>query len=193
MFQYLLFFGAALQLLGSLHYAKETLSARTKPNRVTWFMWSLAPLIATAAALANGVQWAVLPVFMAGFGPLLVFLSSFINKKSFWKLEKFDYLCGFFSILALILWYLTNEPNIAILFAIISDGFAAIPSLIKSWKHPETETVSPYLATIFASLTSFLIIKKWSFSEYAFPVYLIIVCTTFVVFIWRNKFRQTKQ
>jgi len=31
-----------------------------------------------------------------------------------------------------------------------------------------------------------LIIKEWNFSEYAFPAYLIIICTTIVVFIWRG-------
>lgn len=187
MFTYIIFFGGVgLQLLGSLHYARETLAGRSKPNRVTWLMWSVAPFIATVAALVKGVDWAVLPVFMAGFGPFLVFLSSFVNKKSYWKLERFDYLCGLFSVLALVLWYLTREPNIAILFSIISDGFAAVPTLIKSWKYPETETVSPFLATIFSSVMSFFIIKTWSFTEYAFPVYLIIVCTVTSFFILRG-------
>lgn len=187
---YLVFIGGGLQLLGCLHYAKETLTGNSKPNRVTWLMWVIAPLIATAAALNKGVEWAVIPVFMAGFGPLLVFLFSFVNKKSYWKLEKFDYFCGFFSALALVLWYLTKEPNIAILFAIVSDGFAAVPTLLKSWKYPASETVSPYLATIFASTASFLVIKSWDFSEYAFPSYLIIICSTISFFILRVKLKK---
>jgi hypothetical protein len=61
----------------------------------------------------------------------LIFLASFVNKKAYWKLEKFDYICGISSALALLLWWLTKEPAIAIVFAIISDAFAAIPTLIK--------------------------------------------------------------
>jgi len=187
MLQYLVFIGAAVQLLGIFSYIKETLRGNTKPNKVTWLMWSVAPLIATFAALADGVGWSVLPVFMAGFGPLLVFIASFVNKNSYWKLETFDYLCGFCSALALILWGITKEPVIAIVFAIASDGFAAIPTLVKSWKYPETETAAAYTTGLFSALTSFTAIKIWNFSSYAFPAYLVIAETLFILSIYHRK------
>ena len=187
MLQYLVFIGAAVQLLGIFSYIKETLRGNTKPNKVTWLMWSVAPLIATFAALADGVGWSVLPVFIAGFGPLLVFIASFVNKNSHWELETFDYLCGFCSVLALVLWGITKEPVIAIVFAIASDGFAAIPTLVKSWKYPETETATAYTTGLFSALTSFTAIKIWNFSSYAFPAYLVIAETLFILSIYHRK------
>jgi len=187
MLQYLVFIGAAVQLLGIFSYIKETLRGNTKPNKVTWLMWSVAPLIATFAALADGVGWSVLPVFMAGFGPLLVFIASFVNKNSHWELETFDYLCGFCSVLALVLWGITKEPVIAIVFAIASDGFAAIPTLVKSWKYPKTETAAAYTTGLFSALTSFTAIKIWNFSSYAFPAYLVIAETLFILSIYHRK------
>jgi hypothetical protein len=184
---YLVFVGAAVQLAGVISYIKETIKGNTKPNKVTWLLWSVAPLIATFAALADGVRWSVLPVFMSGFGPLLVLLASFVNKKSYWKLEKFDYLCGLCSVLALVLWGITKEPVIAIVFAIASDAFAAIPTLMKSWKYPETETVDAYTTGLFNSLTSFAAIKMWSFAEVAFPVYLCIVNSSLIISVFRKR------
>jgi len=70
MLQYLVFLGAAVNIWGAFFYIRDTLRGETKPNRATWLMWSIAPLIATVAALSQGVGWAVLPVLMAGFGPL---------------------------------------------------------------------------------------------------------------------------
>ena len=145
MIQYIVIIGSIAQLFGVFLYIKETLKGNTKPNRITWLLWSIAPLIGVLAAIFDGVSpFAVLPVFMAGFGPLLVFIASFVNKNSYWKLEKFDYLCGLFSILALVLWYLTKLPVIVIIFAVISDLLAAIPTIMKSWLHPETESFYPY-------------------------------------------------
>jgi hypothetical protein len=191
MLQYLVFLGAAAQLLGILSYVKKTLKGENKPNRITWLMWSVAPLIATFAAITDGVGWSVLPVFMAGFGPLLVFIASFINKNSYWRLGIFDYLCGLFSLLALILWGITKEPNIAILFAIASDGSAAIPTLIKAWKYPETESVGPYATGLFSALTSFVAIKIWNFSSLAFPLYLVMICALLIVSVYsRQIFRK---
>jgi|GEM_PF-144610 len=180
MFKYLVLIGAALQLIGIYSYGREVIKGNAKPNRITWLLWSIAPMIATAAGLVSGAGWAVLPVFMSGFGPLLIFVLSLFNKQSYWKLEPFDYLCGFFSLLALILWAITKEPMIAIFFAIVSDFFAGVPTLIKSWKHPETENVTVYFTGALSALTSFAAIKIWGFSELAFPIYLILMDSALV-------------
>jgi hypothetical protein len=185
--QYFVILGAIVQLVGVFSYIKETIKGDTKPNRVTWLLWSIAPIIASIAAFSDGVRLSALPVFMAGFGPLLVFIASFVNKNAYWKLEKFDYLCGIFSILALVLWMITKEPIVAIIFAILSDGFAAIPTLVKSWNHPETETVDAFTTGLFNSLTSFFAIKIWNFSSLAFPIYLVIVNTLLIMAILRKK------
>jgi hypothetical protein len=190
--QYLVFVGAAVNLIGAIPYIKDTLKGKTKPNRVTWLMWTISPMIATFAAISNGVTWAVLPVFMAGFLPLLVLISSFINKDSYWKLEIFDYLCGFFSVLALILWAITKDPVIAITFSIISDSSAAMPTIIKAWKHPETETGSIYIISLLCTFTSFFAIKVWNFSSTAFPIYLIIISSIIIFSIYRKKIFKKK-
>jgi len=108
MLKYLVLVGVIVQLWGIAYYVKDIIGGKVKPNRVTWFMWSIAPLIATIAAISKGVTWAVVPVFMSGFGPFIVFIFTLFNKQSYWKLEIFDYLCGIFSLLALILWGITR-------------------------------------------------------------------------------------
>ncbi len=57
MLHYLVFVGAAVNLFGHFSYIKETLKGNTKPNKVTWLIWSIAPLIATFAAISSGVKW----------------------------------------------------------------------------------------------------------------------------------------
>ena len=190
MLQYIVILGAAAQLFGIFFYVKATLKWDTKPNKVTWLMWSIAPLIATGAALSDGVRRAVLPVFMSWFGPLLVFIASFVNRKAYWKLEKFDYICGACSVLALALWGITKQPMVAIIFAIASDWFAAVPTIIKWWRHPQTESAAPYAGWLFSSMTSFLAMKTFGLSEIAFPIYLITVNSILIFSITRGKWRK---
>jgi hypothetical protein len=171
---------------------------QTKPNRVTWFMWSIAPFIATAAALSNGVGLAVIPVFMSGFSPFLVFTASFFNKKAYWKLSSFDYLCGLLSGLAIAIWFVTKDPNLALIFAIVSDALAAAPTLIKAWHNPETESAWPFIIGVFSPMTSFLVATVWGFSELAFPAYLIAINIILVLPLLRKSkraspFRRTEQ
>jgi len=192
MLEYLVFISVVIQLFGASFYIKNTLKGKTKPNRVSWLMWAIAPIIGTAAALANGVGIAVIPVFMAGFCPLLIFISSFVNPKSYWKLTRLDYICGICSALALILWAITQNPIIAIIFCIISDAIAGIPTIIKSWKHPETETWTPYCAGLIGELTVFTAMKTWSFSENAFPAYLIAMNCIILFSIFRKRLFSAK-
>jgi hypothetical protein len=173
--QYLVLAGAALTLTGWLTYVRNTLAGTTKPNRMTYLMWSVAPLIATAAALTKGVRWAAIPVFMSGFCPFMVLVASYRNRVAYWKLGKLDYACGILSALALILWGVTQQPELAIIFAIAGDGLAAAPTLIKAWSHPQTETGVAYAFAAISAGTSFAAAPQWSFAEVGFAAYLVIL------------------
>jgi len=175
MLEYLVFAAAIATLFATAAYVRSMFKGGARPNRVSWLMWSIAPFIAAAAAVSNGVGWAALPVFMSGLSPFLIFTASFISNKAHWKLAPFDYACGLLSALALVLWYVTTDPNIAIAFAVASDGLASIPTLTKSWKHPETEVAWPFIVGVFNAATSFSAINAWVFSAYAFPAYLMII------------------
>lgn len=183
---YLVFIAAAASLLATLAYVRSMFRGGAKPNRVSWLMWSIAPLIATAAAVNSGVGWAVLPVFMSGFGPLLVFIASFFTKAS-WKLSSFDYACGLLSGLALVLWQVTANPNIAIILAIASDGLATVPTIVKGWSHPETESPWPFIVGFFAPMTSFAVARIWSLSAVGFSAYLTVVNFMMIISIYHKK------
>ena len=92
------FLGLALSILGGLSYLIDTLKGKTKPNRVTWFFWAAAPLIAFVAEIQQGVGIQSLLTFIVGFNPLLIFIASFVNKKAYWELRKVDYFCGLLAV-----------------------------------------------------------------------------------------------
>jgi hypothetical protein len=156
-------------------------------------MWAVAPMIGFVAAVSSGAGLAAVPVFMAGFSPLLVFAASFAIEGAHWRLFKLDYACGILSALALALWAATNDPDIAILFAILSDALASVPTLIKGWQHPETESPWPFLTGIFGGLTSFLALTAWTFSQYAFPAYLVVIGCLLVASIYHKKLFSLKK
>ena len=187
MLEYLVIVAALVSLTAASVYIRSMFKGNTIPNRVTWLMWAIAPLIATVASISNGAGLAVLPVLMSGLCPLLIFIASFFTRKAYWKLSKLDYLCGILSAMAIVLWYLTKEPNLAIVLSIISDAFAALPTLRKAWINPETESIWPYLTGVFGPMTSFVVATVWSFSELAFPAYLVIINILLVVAVYNKK------
>lgn len=174
---------ALLNLWGSLDYVIATLKGQTRPNRVTWFLWALAPLIAFGAQLNEGVGWPALMTFMVGFSPLAVFIASFINSKAHWKLTNFDYICGGLSLLGLLGWVITREGVVAIFFSILADALAAVPTVVKAWKAPETERYPVFLLSAISAGITLLTLDKWAFSHYSFPLYILLICLLLFVLI----------
>jgi hypothetical protein len=86
-----------------------------------------------------------------------------------------------------VLWAVTKEPLVALVFAIISDGLAGVPTVVKSWHHPETETVHPYVAGLFGQLTAFLAVQTWTFSEWGFPAYLMLMNISLVFAYYHSR------
>jgi len=71
----------------------------------------------------------------------------------------------------------------------MSDGLAAVPTLVKAWTHPETETGIPYSTGLFNALTGFAAIPVWVFSQFAFPVYLVGINSLLLISVYRKKIK----
>ncbi len=185
---WLVIISAFVSLFGSWAYIRDTISGKTRPNRLSWTMWAIAPLIGTGAALyAQADPWTTVRIFLAGFIPLLIVLFSFFNRKSYWKLGVFDFICGAFSLVALVAWLLADSPRFAILLAAIGDGFAALPTIRKAWINPETETGLTYITSLISVVLVLPSIPVWNVENASFQVYLLIVNTVLILAVYRKQ------
>jgi len=178
-----IFLGAAIGALGTAVYLRDTLRGTTKPNRVTWLMWAVAPLLAAAVELKEGVGLRVLPTFMVGFMPLLVFAASFHNPAAVWKIRRIDYACGVMSAVGTAVWLATRNGVLAISAAILADFLAGVPTMMKSWTHPETETVYSYVGAVISMTILLLTIQHWTFDVAAFPLFIVCIASVEVFLV----------
>jgi hypothetical protein len=153
----------------------DTVRGRNQPNRVTWLLWGLAPLLAFAVEINDGVGLRSMLTFMVGFGPLVVFAASFVNPKSVWKLGSLDYSCGALSIGGTIGWVVTRQGLVALGAAVAADALAGVPTLIKSWRRPESEGGSIYIGSFANAVITLLTVKHVSAPVVTFPLYIGIL------------------
>ena len=188
----IIYFAVLLNFVGHFLYVRSIIKGHAKPNLVTWFFWMLAPFIGVFFQLKAGAGLSILPIFVAGLGSLLVMSVAIFTKNGFWKIGVFDIYCGILSFLALIFYVFTHNLGISILFAILSDALAAVPTIVKTWKFPETENWGPYTLPIISNIAGLMIIKDWSFSIYSFGLYFILLDLTVIFCIYRKKIFKTK-
>jgi len=171
------FLGFALAMVGAVVYIKAILKGNVKPNIVTWVLWATAPLLAFAAQISEGAGLRAVHTFSTAFGPMLIVIAALIKRNAFAKIKKTDYVFGALSIIGLALWQITGEGLVAIIFAITADGFAALPTVFKLYKEPETENGWIFGFGIVAAIITLLTISDWRFEEYGFTLYILIVTT----------------
>ena len=167
--------GAALSMLGAFAYCREVLRGRVLPNRVSWFLWALAPLIAFAAQVSGGVGLPSVLTLSVGLGPLCVFLTSFAGGAGRWQLTRFDLGCGVLSLLAIVLWLVSGSGTIAIVMSIAADALASVPTVVKAIRAPETEFAAPFRNGVINAVITLLAIQHWSFASAAFAVYILLI------------------
>lgn len=172
---YFVFLGAALGMIGSSVYAWRTLQGRASPNRVTFFLWSAAPLIGFLAQLDEGVGLPSVLTLAIGVGPALVFLASFFGRAAPWRLTAFDLGCGAVSVVALIIWLSMDNPTVAVIFAVLADLLGGIPTIRKAWRAPQTEDWRFFALSGTNGAITLLTITSWDVATWSFPVYITVV------------------
>jgi len=172
-----IYLGTAIGAAGAAVYLRDTLRGTTQPNRVTWLLWAVAPLLAAAVEFNEGVGLRALPTFMVGFMPLLIFIGSFHNSASVWKVRRMDYACGVVSVIGTVVWLVTRDGVLAISAAIAADFLAGIPTLMKSWTHPGSETVHSYIGAVISMVILLLTVDHWTFDVVAFPLFVACVAS----------------
>lgn len=184
----IIYLGIFANIVLSIWYIKSIIYDTTKPNLVSWVIWTLAPLTGFFLQIKAGAGMAASGVFFAGFFPLFTIIVCLVRKNSYWKISFFDVVCGALAIIALILYVLTNNLTISIIFAVSSDALAYLPTIKKTWSFPESESASTYLGGFIANIFALLIITNWDFNIYFFPAYLVCSNLMVVLCIYRKKF-----
>jgi hypothetical protein len=178
-----IYVGTVLGALGTAVYLRDTLRGTTSPNRVTWLLWAVAPLLAAGVELHDGIGLRALPTLMLGLMPLLVFVASFHDAAAVWRIRRLDYACGAMSVVGTVVWLVTRNGVLAISAAIVADFLAGLPTLTKSWSHPETETVHAYLGAVMSMAVVLLTVTHWTFEVAAFPIFIVCMGSIEVVLI----------
>lgn len=160
---------AAISLLGSLPYIIDSLKGKTKPNLATWSTWTLINLIVLVAALAasDAVNTAVLGgTYLAGSSTILL-IAIFRGTR---KYTLFDGICQAIALIGVVLWQLSNNPNVALLCVVLVDVFAVMPTWRHAYHYPHEETWITFAIATIGSFGLLALATSIDFDSIAIPL-----------------------
>ena len=161
-------------LIGGVPYIKDIYYKKAHPHVLSWTGWGFITALGGFAMLAEGSKWVVAILFANTLLCLVVAGYSIINKVGILSTSKIDFVFFGLGILGLILWQTLNLPILAIICAIIADFSFGLPTIIKTYKNPKTETYFVWFTAAISGLLSLFAIQNFTFSGAGYPLYLFI-------------------
>jgi len=180
---WVLIIGAVLSVTGTWNYVVETLRGNTQPNRVTWVLWGLAPLLAFIIEVQQHVGVSSLVTLLFGVLPVFVLIASVKNPHGVWKVSPFDWFCGAISIVGIVVWLLSNHPTFGLVAQVAADVAAGLPTLRKAVLNPATESPFAFFTGVVNASLALLVLKHWTTAGALFPLSILVMNFIILVFI----------
>ncbi|HSX29052.1 MAG TPA: hypothetical protein VLE73_00670 [Candidatus Saccharimonadales bacterium] len=175
MYFLLVVLGSLVAVAGTIPYIVETVKGNTKPRLVSWLTWAVLAGVAAIASLADGQIAAGL---FAGLSAVVLATVLVVGwrygDRSF---KALDITCLAGVGIGLALWWLFNDPAIAVWAVIIIDFIGLVPTALHAWKQPHEETPITFaLAAAGGLLTSIAVahVQGISMTSIGYSLYVAI-------------------
>jgi hypothetical protein len=157
----------ALVVISYIPYVLDVLKEKTHPHVYSWFVSGLLTFIVFGLQISKGAGWGAVPTFVGAVAGLLIFILSFIKKRS--PITKSD---TFFFLLALCaagLWLVAHQPLLSVILISVADILAFIPTYRKSWRKPNQETALFYFVSSLRFTLSVIALQNYSVVTVLYP------------------------
>ena len=95
------------------------------------------------------------------------------------------------ALVAIPVWYFTNDPLSAVIIITVIDAVAFIPTIRKAYAHPETENGWSYALSSIKFTIAICALSTFSWTTVLYPVSLVVANSIFVLMLgWRYYLRR---
>jgi hypothetical protein len=151
-----------LLIAGSfIPYIRDILKADTEPHVYTWFIWSVTQAIAALAIFeGDGGLLAALSIGSGAILSFIVFLMSF--KHGTKNITRFDTTTLIVALLAIVMWWKLDHPEWAVVTIATIDLLGFVPTIRKTWREPETESLLAWSLFAIGNILAFLSLNEYN-------------------------------
>ncbi len=170
-------------LLGNIPYIISIRRGATRPNLVTWGIWTTIGFILLGSYQAIGATntlWLLISQVISQF---VITIYAFRYSRGSWT--QLDRICLAGAGLSLLLWCCSGSPLVALLMNTAMDLLGAIPTIKKVYYDPTSEDLRAWAVYFVAAVLNLLAIENFSLSFVVFPLYLFGLNFVFLILLTR--------
>ena len=180
-------FSIVLTVIVFIPYIWDIFKKKTQPHIYTWLIWGILQSVATAAVLKGGGGYGSWSIAVGAFFCLSIFGLAF--KYGTKNIKKFDLYCLIGAFLALIVYFLINNPLYSIILVATIDFTAFLPTFRKGYEEPYTETLLTFMLSALGNAISILALQNYSVTTMLYLITLFLTNSAFciILLIGRNR------
>lgn len=160
--------------LGGLPYIYNAFKKKTRPHTIAWLIFLILSVIAWISQYDLGARESL--IFYSWFvvNNVIILGLSLRKNAGYGDITPINILCFVIAMLSIILWKVTDSSLLALICVLVADGIGAVMILVKSYKHPSTETLSMWLVGSVATFLNILAANTFDPAILAAPVQVFI-------------------
>ncbi len=180
---------AMLAFVGNLSYLKDVIRGRVHPHPYTWFIWSIVSMTTFFGGVAKGAGIGALPTGVAEGFTIIIFLFSlkYLFQGKVKHVRPVDTYFLIACIIGLVFWLYTKDPTISVAIVVIVDIIAFIPTLRKTWHHPETERPLLYEMNVGRHILTLFSLQAYNVATMFHSIAMVCTNALMTAFIMRRR------
>jgi hypothetical protein len=176
-----------LGIIGAAPYILDTYKKKTKPHRFAWIIFLILSVISFASQAALGAHASLFFIGWCVVNNIIIVSLSLRKDGGYGDIDKINVIGFCMAILAIILWKTLSSPLASLICVLIADGLGALMIVVKSYKHPHTETLAMWMIGTIASILTMLSVGKLDLALLAAPLQLFLFNVAIVLAILIGK------
>ena len=178
-----------LTLYAFFPYIKSIQSDSTFPHFYSWLIWGISTCTVFFAQISDGAGVGAFPIAISGIITLYIAYLAY-NRRSDLSITLSDKIFLFSALVAIPVWYLTNNPLWSVIIITTIDTLGFGPTIRKVWNRPDSE--DPLFYSLFAirNILVVLALENITLTTVLFPLVMAIACIVIIgLVLVRKKFR----
>ncbi len=166
--------GGIITFASIIPYAKDILYGTTRPNIVSYILWGMLLAISMFAQSSSGASWSIILIW-ADLLVVVAVIAFCIFGYGYKKYGRLEFFCFSLAIIAIISWQVTEEPVWAIIFALVADILAGVPTIVKTYRDPRSEIPTAWFMTAIGGVLGILSTTIIDLPNLLFPIWIVLI------------------
>lgn len=169
-------------ILAFLPYLYRTLNGRVRPHALSWTLWGTTTLIVFLAQREAGAGVGAWPIGISAMIAYLIAVVASIKRGSV-PIATSDWVFFLAALSAIPLWYLTDDPMMAVIVVTAIDVIGFAPTLRKAVIAPESESAVFFSLVVLRNLLVLMALEEYSITTALFPISIGMMCLVVVLLL----------